>query len=59
MYCMHEKTAEGIKYQYLFFVANVVAKTKEIKGIEPDFFYRIAKDLLAKHRRYLEFNKNL
>lgn len=55
---MDEKTPELIKYQYLFFVANVVAKSK-IHGIEPIFYYNIVRELLSKHRRYLDFNKNL
>ncbi len=55
---MDEKTPEPIKYQYLFFVANVVAKSN-INGIDSVFYYNIVRELLAKHRRYLEFNKNL
>jgi hypothetical protein len=57
-YCMDEKTPENIKYQYLFFVANVVAKSR-IQGVDPLYYYNIAKELLKIHRRYLEFNKNL
>lgn len=32
-YCLGEKAPEHVKFQYLFFVANVVAKST-IKGIE-------------------------
>jgi len=39
-------------------VANVVAKSA-ITGVDPLFYYKIAKELMVKHRRYLEFNKNL
>lgn len=42
----------------MFFVANVVAKST-IVGIDQAFFYKITKELLTKHRRYLEFNKGL
>jgi hypothetical protein len=56
--CLQEKNSEHIKYHYLFFVANVVARST-IKGIDEAFFYKITKELLTKHRRYLEFNKGL
>ena len=57
-YCMLENTPDNIKNQYLFFVANVVAKTN-IKGISVYYYYKITKELMSRHRRYLEFNKNL
>eukprot|EP00347_Sterkiella_histriomuscorum_P024298 403331615 len=57
-YCLQEKVSEHIKNQYLFFVANVVAKS-QIQGFEPFFYFNIARELMSKHRRYLEFNKNL
>jgi len=52
-------SSEMIKNQFLFFVASVVAKNPLIEGVETQFYYSIARELLAKHRRYLEFNKGL
>ena len=58
--CLNEKTSESTKNQYLFFISNVVAKSAaNIQGISPYFFFNIARELMQRHRRYLEFNKNL
>ena len=57
-YCLSGQAPENVKNQYLFFIANVVAKSK-ILGLKSDFFYPITRELLAVQKRYLEFNKNL
>jgi hypothetical protein len=47
------------KQQYLFFIANVIVKDRDLSGSPPSFFYRATKDLLRYHKEYLDFNKDL
>jgi hypothetical protein len=51
---------EAIKLSYLFFVANVVAKSPHCsEGSDPLFYYSIVKELLRQHKKFLIFNKHL
>jgi hypothetical protein len=45
-YCTSKEAPDSVKSQYLFFVANVVAKSP-IKGIDTAFYYHIARELLV------------
>lgn len=50
--------SDNIKYQYLYFGANVVSKSG-ISGLDPLFFYNITRELLINNKRYLEHNRRL
>jgi DNA-directed RNA polymerase subunit F len=45
---------DQIKYQYLYFAANVVAKS-DIQGLDPVYFFNITKELMINHKRYIEY----
>ena len=58
-YCQNsDSNQEGIRQCYLFFVANVVAKS-DIENNDPEFYFKIVKELLRLHKRFLLFNKHL
>jgi hypothetical protein len=59
-YCnnQQEPIREETKLSYLFFVANVVAKS-QIDNDNPQFYYSIVKELLRQHKKFLLFNKHL
>ena len=57
-YCMNILTKEAIKYQYLFFVSNVIAKS-EVKDLDGLFFYNVLRELLSQYKRLIENNKKL
>lgn len=61
-YCQSDEpeATEAIKQCYLFFVANVVAKSQidDESGDDTEYYFRIAKDLLRLHKRFLIFNRH-
>ena len=42
---MNILTKENIKYQYLYFASNVIAKS-EVKGLDGLYYYNILRELL-------------
>ena len=49
---------EDCTKQYLFFVANVVVKNRDIKP-KTEYFYPVTRELLKYHQEYLDFNHSL
>ena len=47
------------RQQYLFFIANIIVKDRELSALTPAFFFRAIKELLGYHREYLQFNQDL
>jgi hypothetical protein len=59
MYCVKTETPENIRFQYFFFVANIVANSPAFVGFDPSCFLYVATQLLTHHKRYLEFVKKV
>ena len=47
-----------MRFQYLFFVSDIAAKSTEVEGAE-QFFLGIAEELIKQHKRFLIFNRNM
>ena len=64
-YCIHLDASDltsastNVRFQYLYFAAKVVARSPVFDGYDPGYFYFIARELLANHKRYLEFVKRI
>jgi hypothetical protein len=59
MYCIKPETNENIRFQYFFFVANIVATSPAFEGFDPSCFLYVAIQLLQHHKRYIEFVKKV
>jgi flagellar biosynthesis regulator FlbT len=47
------------RQQYLFFIANIIIKDRELSNLSAAFFFRVTKELMRHYKGYLDFNKDL
>jgi hypothetical protein len=57
-FCMSKLANDQHKLNYMFFIADVVAYSK-IDGLQPQYYYNIAKELIIVNKRFLEYHKRL
>lgn len=57
-FCSGILANETHKLNYLYFVADVVAYSN-IEGLQPQYYFSIAKEIINYHKRYLEYEKKL
>jgi DNA phosphorothioation-dependent restriction protein DptG len=44
------------RQQYLFFIANIIIKDRELSNLSPAFFFRVTQELMRHYQGYLDFN---
>jgi hypothetical protein len=47
------------RQQYLFFIANIIIKDRELSNLSAGFFFRVTKELMRHYMEYLDFNRDL